>query len=214
CKHASKLGIHNDKQAHAYVISKNIHRRHLTAEQKREIVADLLKAQPEKSNNAIAKVAKVDDKTVAKVRRDLEATSEIPKLMKTVGAEGKARKQPTKKPVEKVEAKPLEENAADAESSAAVMKAAHAALEQPVANVVEMPSGEQSIQISAFLTAARQAADSARVDLDGIRITREMTDLAEAAAGAWRARADDLSERRNRQRELKAMAKQRKAKAA
>src|SRR5262249_3800637 len=58
----------------AYVISANIHRRHLTQEQKRELVAKLVKAQPEASNNAIAKQAKVDDKTVAKVRHDMEAS--------------------------------------------------------------------------------------------------------------------------------------------
>jgi hypothetical protein len=80
-----------------YVISKNIHRRHLTAEQKRELIAKLIKAQPEKSNRQIAKTAKVDDKTVGAVRRELESTAEIPQLEKTVGADGKARKQRAEK---------------------------------------------------------------------------------------------------------------------
>jgi hypothetical protein len=80
-----------------FVISRNIHRRHLTAKQRRELIAKLLKAAPEKSNRQIAETAKADDKTVATVRRDLEATAEIPQLEKTVGADGKARKQPTKK---------------------------------------------------------------------------------------------------------------------
>ena len=80
-----------------FVLSANAHRRHLTAEQKRELIAKLLKAKPEASNNAVAKQVKADDKTVAKVRRELEATSEIPKLEKTVGADGKARKQPAKR---------------------------------------------------------------------------------------------------------------------
>ena len=87
----------NDDRVRAYVISKNLHRRHLDAKQKRDVIAKLLKAQPEKSNVTISKVVKADDKTVAKVRRELEATSEIPKLDKTVGADGKARKQPAKK---------------------------------------------------------------------------------------------------------------------
>src|SRR5262249_26917525 len=39
----------------AYVISANIHRRHLTGEQKRELIVKLLKAAPEKSNRQIAK---------------------------------------------------------------------------------------------------------------------------------------------------------------
>src|SRR5262249_22058421 len=81
----------------AWVISANIHRRHLTAEQKRDLIAKLIKAQPEKSDRAIAKLAKTSDKTVATVRRAKEATAEIPQLKKRVGADGKARKQPTRK---------------------------------------------------------------------------------------------------------------------
>jgi ParB-like chromosome segregation protein Spo0J len=75
----------------AYVISANIHRRHLTAEDKRKVIADLIKADPTKSNRQIAKVAKVDDKTVGTIREKLEATAEIPQLEKTTGANGKAR---------------------------------------------------------------------------------------------------------------------------
>src|SRR5262249_42957270 len=71
---------------------KNIPRRHLTAEQKRELIAKLIKAQPEKSNRQIASQAKVDHKTVAVVRHEKEATGEIPQLEKHVGADGKARK--------------------------------------------------------------------------------------------------------------------------
>src|SRR5262249_7560681 len=75
----------------AYVVTKNFHRRHLTAAQKRELIAKELKAKPASSNLQIAKRAKADDKTVAKVRSELESTSEIPKLDKTTGREGKAR---------------------------------------------------------------------------------------------------------------------------
>ena len=42
----------------AYVISKNIHRRHLTAEQRRDLIARLLKAAPEKSDRQIAETVK------------------------------------------------------------------------------------------------------------------------------------------------------------
>jgi hypothetical protein len=40
---------------YAFVISANIRRRHLTAEQKRDLIAKVLKAQPRKSNRQIAK---------------------------------------------------------------------------------------------------------------------------------------------------------------
>jgi hypothetical protein len=83
------------KDPATYVISANICRRHLNAEQKRDLIARLLKANPERSNNATAKVAKVDDKTVASVRRELEGRSEIPNV--EVRADTKGRKQPARK---------------------------------------------------------------------------------------------------------------------
>src|SRR5262249_37656356 len=77
--------------------SANLHRRHLTADQKRELIAKVLKAKPEASNNTIAKQVRADGKTVAKARRKLESTSEIPRLEKTVGKDGKSRKLPAKR---------------------------------------------------------------------------------------------------------------------
>jgi hypothetical protein len=88
---------HNPGNPYAYVISANIHRRHLTADQKRDLIAKLLKATPGKSNRQIAEQVKADDKTVGKVRRELEATAEFPQLETTTGKDGKARKQPIKK---------------------------------------------------------------------------------------------------------------------
>jgi hypothetical protein len=82
---------------YAYAISANIQRRHLTAEQKRDLIAKVLKAKPEASNRTIAKQVKADDKTVGKVRKELEATAEIPQLTKTTGQDGKSR--PTKRKV-------------------------------------------------------------------------------------------------------------------
>jgi hypothetical protein len=80
---------------YAYVLSANIHRRHLTTEQKRELIAKVLKAQPEKSDRAIAKVAKVDHKTVGSVRDDLVGRGEIPHV--EAHTDTKGRKQPAKK---------------------------------------------------------------------------------------------------------------------
>jgi len=94
---------HGEPQIHdfpwdplTYVISANIHRRHLTAEQKRGLIAELLKATPEKSNRQIAETVKVDHKTVASVRAEKVATGEIPQLEKTTGKDGKNRGQPAK----------------------------------------------------------------------------------------------------------------------
>jgi ParB-like chromosome segregation protein Spo0J len=81
----------------AYVISANIHRRHLNAEQKRDLLAQLIKASPEKSDRQIADVAKVDHKTVGAVREGLETTGEIPQSGSRKGKDGKTRKTKAKK---------------------------------------------------------------------------------------------------------------------
>src|SRR5262249_25639351 len=59
---------HFDGDPYAFVISANLHRRHLTAEQKNELIAKLLKARPEMSDRQIAAIAKRDHKTVSKRR--------------------------------------------------------------------------------------------------------------------------------------------------
>jgi ParB-like chromosome segregation protein Spo0J len=69
----------------------NALRRHLNRDQVRALIADQLRETPSWSNNRIAGGLGVDDKTVAAVRAGLEATSEVPKLKKLVGADGKER---------------------------------------------------------------------------------------------------------------------------
>jgi hypothetical protein len=82
-------------EARAYVISANIHRRHLTVEQRRELVEKLLKADPEQSDRQIAQIAKVSDKTVGATRRQAEARAEIPHVKRRIDSKG--RKQPAHK---------------------------------------------------------------------------------------------------------------------
>jgi hypothetical protein len=82
---------------YAYVISANIHRRHLTREQKQELIAKVLKAQPGTSDRAIASTTKTDHKTVGAVRTKLEATGEIPQSGKTTGRDGRTRNRITVK---------------------------------------------------------------------------------------------------------------------
>ena len=72
-------------------LSLNCVRRHLSGEQKREIVKATLRATPDLSNNYLGELTGVDGKTVAQVREGLEATSEIPKLTAFRGKDGKTR---------------------------------------------------------------------------------------------------------------------------
>ena len=87
-----------DTDPYVFVISANLHRRHLTAEQRHDLIAKVLKATPEKSDRQIGEQLKADHKTIAKVRREKESTGELSPVEKRIGADRKARKQPAKKP--------------------------------------------------------------------------------------------------------------------
>src|SRR6516164_3490709 len=136
------LLVETDVDPYAFVISANIHRRHLTAEGKRDLVAKLIKVTPEKSNRQIAGMAKVDHKTVGDVRDQLSATGEIPQLTKTVGKDGRARttspQQPSTKPKRSRDWDPYTWLIPNAERKAPKKPKPHALKEE------EMPTEEEA----------------------------------------------------------------------
>jgi hypothetical protein len=81
---------------YAYVISANIQRRHLTPEQKREIIAKVIEADPTRSDRQIAGMVKRDHKTVAGVRAEMEDVGRIPHVKTRTDTKG--RKQPSRRP--------------------------------------------------------------------------------------------------------------------
>jgi ParB-like chromosome segregation protein Spo0J len=78
-----------EKRSHTR--SLNLARRHLTAKQKRELIAAQLVDTPDQSDRSIADGLGVSHHTVAGVRDGLMATGQIAQLDKTVGKDGKAR---------------------------------------------------------------------------------------------------------------------------
>jgi len=83
------------KERRELVVNDNLNRRHLTREQKRNIIEYFLKDNPSQSNRAIAEKSGTTDKTVGKIRNEMETTAEIPQLDETTGKDGKKR--PAKK---------------------------------------------------------------------------------------------------------------------
>jgi hypothetical protein len=71
-------------------------------EQKRERIENLLNGTLEKSNRQIAETVKSSHTTVGTVRTELLSTGQIDQLTKTVGKDGRARRQPARKPGDKV----------------------------------------------------------------------------------------------------------------
>ena len=108
-----------DIDPYAFVISKNLKRRHSTSEGKRLLITNVLRLMPDRSNNYIARLIGVDDKTVASVRLELEANSEIPNNTERTEASG--RKARGRKPASN---KPKDQNkpAAGQASAAAVIE--------------------------------------------------------------------------------------------
>jgi len=85
-----------DVDPYAFVLSVNLHRRHLTVEQKRDLIAKVLKAQPSKSNRQVAKMVGVSHPYVAAVRAEFEKSGDVETV--TTSIDTKGRKQPTRKP--------------------------------------------------------------------------------------------------------------------
>jgi len=80
-----------EQEKRSQVRALNLARRHLDYHAKRQVIADEMRENSARSNNWIAKSLGVDDKTVASVRREMQSTSEIPKLGYTLGSDGKYR---------------------------------------------------------------------------------------------------------------------------
>jgi DNA-binding Lrp family transcriptional regulator len=83
---------------YAYVISANIHRRHLSIEDKDGLIVKVLQADATKSNRQVAKMVKASHPHVAKVREQAEKTGDVETV--TTSIDTKGRQQSTKrKPV-------------------------------------------------------------------------------------------------------------------
>jgi ParB/Sulfiredoxin domain len=82
---------------HEYVLSVNIRRRHLTTEQKRELIGKLLKTTPDKSDREIGKLTGTSKNTVAAIRGKMEARGQIDHVARRTDTKG--RQQPARKSV-------------------------------------------------------------------------------------------------------------------
>lgn len=78
-----------EKVAHAIAV--NAHRRHLTQQQKRDLLAASIKAEPEASDREHARLVGTSKNTAASVRTELESTGQIDQLTDRRGADGRVR---------------------------------------------------------------------------------------------------------------------------
>jgi hypothetical protein len=144
-------------------MSTNLHRRHLTTEQKRTIVATVLKAQPAKSDRQVAKSVGVSPSTVGSERKKQEQAGDVSKL--DTRTDTKGREQPATKPPKWSGA----EIALDQDIAQIEQRARRERLRDP-------STGRPELTAVGGKATARQADDVVR-SLD--RATRELRDLIE-----------------------------------
>jgi hypothetical protein len=123
----------NEGGVATYVASLNLHRRHLTAEQKRERIEALLRARPERSDRSIAKEIEASPTYVGKIRAEAEEAGTVSTVDTRTGADGVV--QPAHKPATPKPAAP--------QPAAKVVEPRPAATpapepQEPVANVVPL----------------------------------------------------------------------------
>ncbi|WP_157225316.1 MULTISPECIES: ParB/RepB/Spo0J family partition protein [Gordonia] len=80
-----------EQELRGLAFSLNLHRRHLTREQKRQIVAESIKADPHLSDREHAKRTGASPSTAGAVRRDLEESGQVSNLDSRVSGDGRVR---------------------------------------------------------------------------------------------------------------------------
>ncbi len=95
CPRQVREGL-TDAQKRSLAFELNLNRRHLNREQKRQLVAESLKADPQLSDREHARRTGVSHPTVAAVRRELEQTGDVENLSTRTDTLG--REQPVPEP--------------------------------------------------------------------------------------------------------------------
>jgi len=95
CVPADARSWETDPDPVALVVGLNIHRRHLTGEQKRELIAKLIVADPTRSARQVAKLAGVSPTTAVNVRDELIAKGDVSNL--DTSRDTRSRQQPTRR---------------------------------------------------------------------------------------------------------------------
>jgi hypothetical protein len=115
-KYFETLDLKCEAEVFAYIMSANLHRRHLTADDKRRLIADLIRLTPKKSDRQIAAQIKSNRTTVGQIRKKLEREGTCQSVDTRTDTQG--REQPAHKPAMaalgrriKQDAKALEEAA-------------------------------------------------------------------------------------------------------
>jgi hypothetical protein len=186
--------VHVDGDPYAYVISTNIHRRHLSAERRQELIIEIIALAPERSDRQIGKELDVDHKTISKARAKGEDVGRIPHV--TTRTDSNRRRQPARRSPPKAD--PAVIAAADRAAVRAAAQAQKANSEQ-VSNIADRNQTPSACDlISKFVSnfEARVIAAMKPLDADDCRkliaTLRKKTDVVEMIVAALRNKLDAI----------------------
>jgi hypothetical protein len=98
--------LSDDNAAFSYVLSLNVHRRHLDRKERRDLIVQTLKADPTKSNRQIARLTDTSHPYVAEVRKQAERAGDVESV--TTSVDTKGRRQVARKPKRSAAAEPVQ----------------------------------------------------------------------------------------------------------
>jgi hypothetical protein len=177
--------------ARDYVLSQNMTRRHLTSAQKDEIIARLLKADPTKSDRAIAEQTKTNHHRVAKVRKREEGRGKISHVEKRKDSKG--RSQPAKKAAKRSTSPSKPEPEQPMPGSIGPMLPAGALTTNPIDRDDDDGDSPEVIWRRGLAHRARESAGHALYeDWSNFTADDELVELARKAEKAWKATAEYL----------------------
>ena len=167
----------------------NTHRRHLTREQVRATITDLLAADPRRSDRAVAGKAGVDHKTVGRVRAKLVAGGALPETDEVRGKDGRTRR----RPAAKVKATPTAAEPAVSPAPAEVVPDLLVPATRPDVKWTELSNVAftlEEVGVAAGRLAKRKVADRSPEPVRGlVQKLAALTRRLEAVAAAQAARA-------------------------
>jgi hypothetical protein len=158
---------------YAYVISANIRRRHLSAKQKRDLITELIKATPEKSDRQIAEMVKASPTTVGAVREKMETSGDVSKL--DTRQDTKGRQQPAKKKKPAVPSASAKRGAIAAEKSQAeeIAKRQAKAAQQDIGPASASELAREDAELGILRSARR------RIELENVGLRSEVESASE-----------------------------------
>jgi hypothetical protein len=160
-----------ESDPYAYVVSANIHRRHLRPEQRQNLLIEVIARSPTKSDRQIGKEVGVDHKTIGHARRKGEDVGRVPHVETHTDTKGRTQPAHRQSRSPQAVADDAEATARESERRRKIEAAAAAHVDPAAGNGVDPAA-----------SAAKHKAEAAKVDevVDALFCMTDACEIAEA----------------------------------